>query len=132
MSCFLTVDSYQLFPGISMACIVVPASTYLVMYFRKYQTVALSLSTSSPALMLLCGPPVITTLVENYGWRNANLVCAAACLQVGILPFFNVSLPSWYIPIADIQQLPLCIRSLSVAERGAAAGRVRCIWLDNH
>ena len=82
-------------PGVFMAFMDVPANTHLAGYFMKYRSLALGLATSFTALMHVGGPPAIIMLVEEYGWRNANLVCAAICIQVRTPS--HCSWVAWYI-----------------------------------
>ena len=43
---------------------------------------ALSIITIPSGLVYLCTPPMITSMIESHGWRDANLVLAAICVQV--------------------------------------------------
>ena len=67
-----------------MAGVIIPSTTYPVHHFKKYRTIALCLATVSSPLIFVCAPPLITSLLDSYGWRDTNLVLSAICLQVMI------------------------------------------------
>ena len=71
-----------LFAGAFIALIGIPAAVVPSLYFRKYRVVALGLVTAPGGVAAMCTPPMLTQLIEEYGWRDANMAVAAICIQV--------------------------------------------------
>lgn len=68
--------------GVFLSNAAIPATTFPAQYFRKYRVLALCLATASSPLTSVFVPPLITMLINKYGWRNANMVQAAMYVQV--------------------------------------------------
>ena len=68
--------------GITASFTSLPASTHTIYFFYRYRVFALALVTCVLPLGFLIFPPVVTLLLERYGWREANMFIAAVNIQV--------------------------------------------------
>ena len=68
--------------GITASFTSLPASTHTIYFFYRYRVFALALVTCVLPLGFLIFPPVVTLLLERFGWREANMFIAAINLQV--------------------------------------------------
>ena len=68
--------------GSFMCFILIPTTVATANYFMKYKVLALTMSTCCYPLIYIVVGPVITKLIELYGWRMACTSMASVVMQV--------------------------------------------------
>ena len=73
---------YGVVGGFGLGLIYLPAVCAVGYYFEKKRALATGISVCGSGVGTFVFAPLGSYLLEQYGWKGANLIFAALCLQV--------------------------------------------------
>jgi len=76
--------TYGLLGGFGLGLIYLPAVVAVGYYFEKKRALATGISVCGSGVGTFIFAPLSNYLLENYGWKGANLIFAALCLQCAV------------------------------------------------
>jgi len=75
---------YGIIGGFGLGLIYLPAVVAVGYYFEKKRALATGISVCGSGVGTFIFAPLTTVLLDAYGWRGANLIFAALCLQCAV------------------------------------------------
>jgi len=75
---------YGVVGGFGLGLIYLPAVVIVGYYFEKKRALATGISVCGSGVGTFIFAPLATALLDKYGWRGANLIFAAFCLQCAV------------------------------------------------
>ena len=71
--------TYGIGVGLGAACAYVPTLAIVGGWFTKRRNAALGVAATGTGCGMLVMPPVAATLIEQFGWRHANMILGVGC-----------------------------------------------------
>ncbi len=71
--------TYGIGVGLGAACAYVPTLAIVGGWFAKQRSTALGIAATGTGSGMLIVPPLAATLIEHFGWRNADIILGIAC-----------------------------------------------------
>jgi MFS family permease len=76
--------TYGVLGGFGLGLIYLPAVVAVGYYFEKKRALATGISVCGSGVGTFIFAPFATYLLDKYGWRGANIIFAALCLQCAV------------------------------------------------
>lgn len=80
----MVIFSYCLLGGIGFCTIYQPSILILGFYFKNYRAIAYGIAMCGSSLGTVCISPLITHLMDNYGWRRTFQIQAGMIALCGL------------------------------------------------
>jgi MFS family permease len=71
--------TYSIGVGLGAACAYVPTLAIVGGWFTKRRNAALGVAATGTGCGMLVMPPLAATLIEQFGWRHANMILGVGC-----------------------------------------------------
>ena len=81
---------YGVLGGFGLGLIYLPAVVAVGYYFEKKRALATGISVCGSGVGTFIFAPFATYLLDQYGWRGANIIFAALCLQCAVGHSFSL------------------------------------------
>ena len=87
---------YGVLGGFGLGLIYLPAVVAVGYYFEKKRALATGISVCGSGVGTFIFAPFATYLLEQYGWKGANLIFAALCLQCAVSIYREYHFFCWF------------------------------------
>ncbi|XP_022105008.1 monocarboxylate transporter 12-like [Acanthaster planci] len=77
-----TMSSCSYFACLGVSLCFVAATVAVAQYYKKYYAIAIGFTSAGLGLGIVVFPPLISLLLDTYGWRGTMLITAAMCSNI--------------------------------------------------
>ena len=93
--------TYGIGVGLGAACAYVPTLAVVGGWFARRRNAALGISAAGTGCGMLVIPPLAATLIEHYGWRDADMILGGGCAVLLVICAILTERPPLTLPPAE-------------------------------